>query len=89
MDMRLGVGLEEDDAADLEQIPIFEALIDLAPGDGAVSSASANTRQARNWVVQRNARDIKVDRLMLPACKDMHGGGVDFLHHTQTPALHF
>ena len=86
------VGLEEDDAANLEQIPVFEALIDLAPGDGAVSRASdarSGSTEAANWVVQLNARDIKVDRLMLPACKDMHGGGVDFLHHTQTPALHF
>lgn len=49
------VGLEEDDAADLEQIPIVEALMDLASGSRAISragNARPGSTQASDWVVQ-------------------------------------
>ena len=77
----LGVGLEEDDAADLEQIPIIEALayVLLAEGGAAIVKDSGFG----------DARQVEIDLLVLPPRVDMHGRCVDLLHHAKAPALHF
>jgi len=69
----VGVGvLEKDDAAELEQIPAFEALVHIA-----IHASSGRSDE------------IDIGVLMLPASEQVHRCGVDFLHDTLTPALHF
>jgi hypothetical protein len=60
-----GVGLEEDDAADLEQIPTIEALAYMVLVEGEVASGKV--------LGCRNADQVEIDVLVLPPRVDMHG----------------
>ncbi len=84
IDMRLVVGLEEDDAADLEQIPIVEALANMGLANRGVVDETEDV--AIDILLEAGEGDV--GRLVLPAGEHMHGGGVDLLHHAKTPALH-
>src|SRR4029079_8524841 len=75
------LALEEDDAADLEQIPTIEALAYMVLVEAEVASGKV--------LGSRNADQVEIDVLVLPPRVDMHGRRVDLLHHAKAPALHF
>ena len=87
MDLRSVCGLEEDDATDLEQIPVVKTFFDFPGGDIAV----VVFREAVVAVVVASlleANEARVHLLMLPSDPKMHRGCVDLLDHAKAPAFH-
>jgi hypothetical protein len=58
-------GLEEDHAADLEQVPVIEVLVDSAAVPAILTIA---------WQIEIEPNQVHVDFLMLVPSEDMHGG---------------
>ena len=71
-------GLEEDDAADLEQIPVVETSLQLL-----LRNITAHTFvEAVGARPLTEADEARVKFLVLPSRPEMHGGIIDLLHHT-------
>src|SRR6476620_6049836 len=71
------VGLEEDHAANLEQIEILVARAKVRPVLGFPVWSACNVVACRT----------DVERKVLPPGEEVHCGGVDFLHQAHTPAI--
>ena len=71
------IGLEEDNATDLEQIPVIKGLVYFCARDVAARTRSISRKPTQTscvkWVCDLEAYDIGTHLLMLPSGKDMHG----------------
>src|SRR6476660_1947551 len=82
------VGLEEDHAANLEDVEILELPADVF-AEAAVGEAVRRGCVRRAFAADPEILSTEVVELeVLPASEQVHGGRVDFLHKANTPAIH-
>src|SRR5262249_52377024 len=80
--------LEEDHAADLEEVEILEVRADsTSVGNETATANRASSVQTADPMVDFSvvADRIKIELKMLPVEEDMHGSRVDLLHDTSAP----